>query len=75
MAEGASALHTDNYEVQSVSEVEAKKLCPASVHLLEPRCSTSGPALGPAKHFITRATTTAHRDLQPHLTSRPLLSR
>ena len=31
--------------------------------------------LATAKHFITRATTTAHRDLQPHLTSRPLLSR
>ena len=30
--------------------------------------------LATAKHFITRATT-AHRDLQPHLTSRPLLSR
>ena len=24
MAEGASALHTDNYEVQSVSEVKTK---------------------------------------------------
>ena len=27
--EGASALHTDNYEVQSVSELKTKKLCPA----------------------------------------------
>ena len=70
---GASALHTDNYEVQSVSEVEAKKLCPALVHLLEPRCSTSGQ--GQAFHYPRDHRGTAHRDLQPHLTSRPLLSR
>ena len=71
MAEGASALHTDNYEVQSVSELKTK-LCPALVDLLEPRCSTSGH--GQAFHYPRdhrRSTATYSLTSRP----RPLLSR